>query len=129
MRRRRTLREAAAATALVVVRAAATGLITFAFIAVGTRLYLERSWAPEVEDPTVGAGSTPMERLDGIRRQERLEAALEVFRLRYGRYPVSLDELAQDGLVPASALSSVSSSNPYYYRPSGDTYILFQPRY
>lgn len=129
MRVRRTPAEKARIAALTAVRGAATAMLAIAFISVAIRLYMDRGWEPSTRSDVVEAESTAMDRLHTIRHLERLEAALEVYRLRHDAYPARLDGLVDDGLVAPSALSFPLGGHEYYYRPSGDSYVLYPPRY
>lgn len=129
MRVRRTPLQTLKMLGLALVRSAVTALIVVAFLSVALRLYLDRGWEAVTPEGTFRAEPTEEQRFQTIQHLDRLEAALEVFRLRHGRYVLALEELVHDGLVPAHDLTFPGYAQPYYYRQAGDSYVLYPPRY
>ncbi len=128
-RQRARLRAFVRTTSFAALRATATALLVLAFLSVGTRIYLDRFWAPEPVGSGVSAPPTSLEWLQTVEHMEELEAALEVFRLRHRAYPDALVRLPEDGLVGRRALAFPSYDTPYYYRRAGATFELLPPRY
>lgn len=128
MRRLRTARDWVAALTTVGVRLGASALIVLTLLSVTVRVTLQRA------DSSVRPGHlrpvpTASELREVTAHQERLEAALDVYHVRHGAYPASLEELVLDGLIPNSALRYSDRANPYYYRASGGSFTLHPPRY
>lgn len=112
-----------------IVRAITTMLIALAFVSLGLRIYMARSWTPERSAHAVRPPLTAVERLQTIQQLERLEAALEVYRLMHETYPESLSALVDDGLVGARALRFPDYVQPYFYRRTGESFELHPPRF
>lgn len=124
-RRRETVRLALRG----MVRALATLLLALAFVSLGLRIYMARYWAPERSADAVRPPLTAVERLQTIQQLERLEAALEVYRLMHETYPERLDELVAAGLIGERALRFPDYVQPYFYRRTGESFELHPPRF
>lgn len=61
-----------------------------------------------------------------ISRMTRLRSALDVYRLRHGRYPEALDALVSDRLLGEPELRFPFDS-PYHYRRTDTGYLLLPP--
>ncbi len=128
MRRVRSREERAAALARGSIRYIMTALITVVVLSVGIRLYLSRN-LPERAEHVLTPAPTAAERVETERRLARIAASLDVFRLRHGAYPASLDALVQDGLVQASELRLRAYQESFYYRGTPETYTLYPPAF
>ena len=111
------------------VRAAITVLLVWAVLALGG-LLSQRAGPGSIDD---GYGIAPprpaLDRLETRQQLDRLEAALEVYRLTHERYPPALDALVEEGLVSARALRFPNYEEPYFYRPTADNFELYPPRF
>ena len=111
------------------VRSLVTLIFIAAFFSLGVRIFLDRAWEP-VEAPNhLAELPSPIERLQTSQHIERIEAAVEVYRVRFGSYPMSLDDVVEAGLLAQSALTYPSYRARYYYQRAGESYVLHPPRY
>lgn len=120
---RRTVRYA-----LGLLRAVTTVVITLACIAVLARIYLERVWSAEERVGLVVTDTDTEQAFWTAQQLERIESAVEVFRVRRGRLPADLDELTQEGLLAPRDLRFPRYAEPYYYRRHESAYVLYPPR-
>ncbi|MCB9506113.1 MAG: hypothetical protein H6697_00420 [Myxococcales bacterium] len=128
MRRRRTRAEWARLLGLGAVRAGFTALLVLAFLSLGLRVYLQRSWEPEAGARRIPGAVSPIERLQTAQHLQLLESTVELYRLRHGRLPDRLGSLAEDGLIPPSALTFPGYAEPYFYARAADSYVLYPPK-
>lgn len=117
------------AAAVVGVRSLVTFIFVAAFLSLGIRIYMERIWEPSSAPNHVQALPGPVERLQTAAHLERIEAAVEVYRVRVGQYPESLQDVVDTGLIFHWALTYPSYSTGYYYHRVGESYVLHPPRY
>ncbi len=117
------------AAAVVAVRSLVTFIFVAAFFSLGIRIYLDRAWEPVTAHNHVKELPGPVERLQTAEHMERIEAAVEVYGVRLGEYPESLQEVVDAGLLSPWALTYPSYSTSYYYHRSGESYVLHPPRY
>jgi hypothetical protein len=117
------------AAAVVGVRSLVTFIFVAAFVSLGIRIYLDRAWEPSTATNHVQQLPGPVERLQTSEHIERIEAAVEVYRVRVGEYPESLQSVVASGLLSQWALTYPSYSSSYYYQRVGESYVLHPPRY
>lgn len=110
-----------------IVRAAITVLLVWAVLSVAVRVYVERVWEAVDHLDQVRTPQSALERLETLQHMERIEAALEVYRLRNDRYPPNLEALVEEGLLAQRALRFPSYEEVYFYRPTADNFILHPP--
>ena len=117
------------AAAIVGVRSLVTFVFIAAFFSLGIRIYLDRAWTAVDPPNRIAELPGPIERLETSQHIERIEAAVEVYRVRVGSYPETLTEVVEAGLLTHAALSYPSYSAQYFYERSGESYVLHPPRY
>lgn len=117
------------AAAIVGVRSLVTLIFIAAFFSLGVRIFLDRAWEPVEATNRVAELPGPIERLQTSQHIERIEAAVEVYRVRIGSYPTTLDDLVGAGLLAPSALTYPSYRQRYFYERTGDSFVLHPPRY
>lgn len=109
------------------VRAAITAGIVLAVGSVGLQLYLEHAWHPADRGRQLRPPPGSLEQLQIDQHQERLAAALEVYALQEGHYPMDLTDLVESGLVAERSLRYPSFESSWFYRADGDAYVLYPP--
>ena len=129
MSRRRRDRALMRAAAIVGVRTLVTFVFIAAFFSLGIRIYLDRAWEPTDSPNRISELPGPIERLQTSQHIERIEASVEVYRVRVGEYPETLSEVVAAGLLPRASLSYPSYAAEYFYERAGESYVLHPPRY
>jgi hypothetical protein len=129
MSRRRRERALIRAAAIIGVRTLVTFVFIAAFFSLGIRIYLDQAWTPAESRNGIAELPGPIERLQTSEHIERIEAAVEVYRVRVGEYPETLVDLVDAGLLTQAALSYPSYTAHYFYERAGETYLLHPPRY
>jgi hypothetical protein len=77
------------------------------------------------EDPFVGEWLSRSARLQDANRVRGLRTAVEVYRVKNGRYPEALDALVTEGLVTEDALETPSGARwKYAATDDGEAYAL-----
>lgn len=122
-------RERLAAFARLAVRSIVTVILVLTTLVLVARIYLERGWRPERAENAVAPRWTAVEELETIEHAARLESALEVYRLEHERYPRSLRDLVDEGLVSERALTWPGDGDPWYYALDGDRWTLLPPAF
>jgi hypothetical protein len=74
--------------------------------------------------PAVTRANQAQARHEAVLDIAQLGLAVEAFRAQYGAYPLSLDELADR--IPGGIPVDPHTGQPYIYRPSGDTFLLYK---
>lgn len=123
----RSARQHAIRWARGIVRTAVTVLIVLCFVALAVRVGVPESSASTARSSVSGRPSA-LDTLETARHLERLEAAIEVFRLKSGRLPESLDEVVGAGLIGERALTYPAYETTYFYERSAQGYQLYPPR-
>lgn len=77
-------------------------------------------------DPLVGEWLTESAALRAVEREGEIRAAVEVFRVKRGRYPEALDSLVDEGILPAEDLRSPAGGEGWDYAvaPDGSAFAL-----
>ena len=107
---------------------AVTVLLVLAVLSLGTRIYLEQFWEPEEVADQLPPPRAAMQQLQTQTQLQRIEAAIEVYRLKHGNYPGELVDLTGEGLMTQAALRFPGFERQYFYRLVGDSYELYPPK-
>ncbi|HMB71332.1 MAG TPA: hypothetical protein VKU85_18625, partial [bacterium] len=77
-------------------------------------------------DPLVGEWLNESARLEAVEREHQVRAAVEVFRVKKGRYPEALDALVDEGILPEEDLRTPAGEDGWRYAvsPEGDAFAL-----
>ena len=101
------------------------GIPVGALVVVGLLLSADagRYHAP---DPLVGEWRNESARLRAGEQEHEVRAAVEVFRVKQGRYPEALDALVDEGILPAQDLRSPAGGESWEYAvsPDGNAFAL-----
>lgn len=104
-----------------------TILLVLCFVALALRFGVPEPTEGPSGDTLTGRPSA-LDTLETSRHLERLEAAIEVYRLKSARYPESLEEVVDAGLLGERALTYPGFATPYYYELVPPSYVLYPPR-
>lgn len=111
---------------VVVVHHLVTAMLVVMALALGTWGYLTFRKASFFELPNRQV--SPFERSAVDAQVDRFHFALDVYFDLYNKYPASLDELVDEGLLQSSDLRYPPGSSTILYRRSADTYQIIVER-
>ncbi|MBN1945932.1 MAG: DUF4388 domain-containing protein [Bradymonadales bacterium] len=119
-RRRRTTR--------ILFQVAFTLLLAITLVAIAQLIALRGSHPTEGSPLSFDTPFSAMRLFQTENHILRLEHAIELYRAEQGRYPANLTALIDDGLIEPVDLLYPSCDQDYYYRPSGEGYLLLPPK-
>ncbi|MFT4702777.1 MAG: hypothetical protein ACI81R_000464 [Bradymonadia bacterium] len=110
-----------------ILRPILTVLLVLACVSIALNLYLERFWHPENQSSVLPPTPSALRELQTVQHAERLEAAIDVYRLQHGEFPETLEQVADEGLLGDRALRYPGYRSQWYYAPTLRGYELYPP--
>lgn len=111
------------------VRAIFTTTLVFAALWGACEFYWRWTTPEQVAAGSIAPTADALRQLHTNRQLDRIDAAIQVYRLRHGIWPDSIQTVVAEGLLSTETLSEPGFVRSYYYRPAGTSYVLLPPAY